>query len=140
VAVANQGSQTQTRHGGGADWAGQGGLERIAAGRAAEDGARVAEEAIALLDAPECPTGTGPGAAPEPDGLQIHESIGHPLELDRILGDERNYAGTSFVTPEMFGSYRYGSALLNVTFDPTVPGELASYAPTTRAPRPSGPT
>jgi predicted Zn-dependent protease len=60
--------------------------------------------------------------------LQIHESIGHPLELDRILGDERNYAGTSFVRPEMFGTYRYGSELLNVTFDPTVPGELASFA------------
>ncbi len=58
--------------------------------------------------------------------LQIHESIGHPLELDRILGDERNYAGTSFVTPDMFGRYRYGSDLLNVTFDPTVPGELVS--------------
>jgi hypothetical protein len=52
--------------------------------------------------------------------LQIHESIGHPLELDRILGDERNYAGTSFVTPDMFGTYQYGSELLNVTFDPTV--------------------
>ena len=51
--------------------------------------------------------------------LQIHESIGHPLELDRILGDERNFAGTSFVTLDMFGSYRYGSELLNVTFDPT---------------------
>ena len=51
--------------------------------------------------------------------LQIHESIGHPLELDRILGDERNFAGTSFVTPDMFGTYRYGSDLLNVTFDPT---------------------
>jgi predicted Zn-dependent protease len=60
--------------------------------------------------------------------LQIHESIGHPLELDRILGDERNYAGTSFVTPDMFGSYRYGSALLNVSFDPTRAGEIASYA------------
>jgi predicted Zn-dependent protease len=60
--------------------------------------------------------------------LQIHESIGHPLELDRILGDERNFAGTSFVTPDMFGSYRYGSDLLNVTFDPTRPEELASYA------------
>jgi predicted Zn-dependent protease len=59
--------------------------------------------------------------------LQIHESIGHPLELDRILGDERNFAGTSFVTPEMFGRYRYGSELLDVTFDPTVQGELASY-------------
>jgi predicted Zn-dependent protease len=60
--------------------------------------------------------------------LQIHESIGHPLELDRILGDERNYAGLSFVTPDMFGTYRYGSSLLNVTFDPTLPGEVASYA------------
>ena len=60
--------------------------------------------------------------------LQIHESIGHPLELDRILGDERNYAGTSFVTLDMFGSYRYGSELLNVTFDPTRAEEFASYA------------
>jgi predicted Zn-dependent protease len=60
--------------------------------------------------------------------LQIHESIGHPLELDRILGDERNYAGTSFVTPSMFGAYAYGSPLLNVTFDPTIEGEASSYA------------
>ena len=59
--------------------------------------------------------------------LQIHESIGHPLELDRILGDERNFAGTSFVTPDMFGTYRYGSELLNITFDPTRDEELASY-------------
>jgi predicted Zn-dependent protease len=58
--------------------------------------------------------------------LQIHESIGHPLELDRILGDERNYAGTSFVNPGMFGRYPYGSELLNVTFDPTVPMELVT--------------
>ncbi len=65
--------------------------------------------------------------APDQMILQIHESIGHPLELDRILGDERNYAGTSFVTPDMFGTYQYGSELLNVTFDPTVPGQLASY-------------
>ena len=59
--------------------------------------------------------------------LQIHESIGHPLELDRILGDERNYAGTSFVTLDMFGSYRYGSDLLNVVWDPTRTEQLASY-------------
>ncbi|MCL4747878.1 MAG: TldD/PmbA family protein, partial [Burkholderiaceae bacterium] len=57
----------------------------------------------------------------------IHESIGHPLELDRILGDERNFAGASFVRPGMFGHYRYGSELLDVSFDPAVPGELASY-------------
>jgi predicted Zn-dependent protease len=48
--------------------------------------------------------------------------------LDRLLGDERNYAGTSFVTMDMFGQYRYGSPLLNVTFDPTRPDQLASYA------------
>jgi len=59
--------------------------------------------------------------------LQIHESIGHPLELDRILGDERNFAGTSFVTPDMIGGYRYGSELLNVTYDPTHPEEFASF-------------
>jgi predicted Zn-dependent protease len=66
--------------------------------------------------------------APDQMVLQIHESIGHPLELDRILGDERNFAGTSFVTPDMFGTYRYGSEHLNITFDPTRPEELASYA------------
>ena len=66
--------------------------------------------------------------APDQMILQIHESIGHPLELDRILGDERNYAGTSFVTPDMFGSASSTAlTLLNVTFDPTVDGQLASY-------------
>jgi predicted Zn-dependent protease len=92
-------------------------------------GARIADEALQLLSAPNCPGGTTDVLLmPDQVILQIHESIGHPLELDRILGDERNFAGTSFVTPEMFGSYRYGSELLNVTFDPTVPEELASYA------------
>lgn len=126
-AVANAGSQTQRRQGGGADWAQQGGLERLAAVRLREDAPRVAEEAIALLEAPECPEDTRDLILlPSQMVLQIHESIGHPLELDRILGDERNYAGTSFVTPGMFGRYRYGSELLDVTFDPTVPGELVS--------------
>jgi predicted Zn-dependent protease len=59
--------------------------------------------------------------------LQIHESIGHPLELDRILGDERNYAGWSFIKPQDFGHLQYGSSLLNVTFDPSVSGEMATY-------------
>src|SRR5689334_3523959 len=60
--------------------------------------------------------------------LQIHESIGHPLELDRILGDERNFAGTSFVTLDMFGSYRWGSELLNVSHAPDVHAQFASFA------------
>jgi predicted Zn-dependent protease len=89
---------------------------------------RIAEEVLELLAAPNCPTDVMDLLlAPDQMILQIHESIGHPLELDRILGDERNYAGTSFVTPDMFGTFRYGSELLNVTFDPTVPGQLASY-------------
>ena len=92
-------------------------------------GRRVAEEALELLAAPNCPSGTMDLLLmPDQMTLQIHESIGHPLELDRILGDERNFAGTSFVTLDMLGSYRYGSALLNVTFDPTRREELASYA------------
>src|SRR5213079_2610654 len=60
--------------------------------------------------------------------LQIHESIGHPLELDRILGDERNFAGTSFVTLDMFGSYQYGSELLNVTYDPSRAVQCATFS------------
>jgi predicted Zn-dependent protease len=99
----------------------------------------IGEEAIALTHAEECPTGEYDLILmPDQLYLQIHESIGHPLELDRILGDERNYAGWSFVKPEDFGRLQYGSKLLNITFDPTVPGEMASYkfddtgAPATR--------
>jgi len=129
AAVANRGTQTQMRSGGGWGTARQGGLEQLADFDFPAGARRVAEEAIALVEAPECPeTRADLLLLPSQMMLQIHESIGHPLELDRILGDERNYAGTSFVTPDMFGSYRYGSRLLNVTFDPRLPGELASYA------------
>ncbi|MDR3606397.1 MAG: TldD/PmbA family protein [Oligoflexia bacterium] len=90
---------------------------------------RVAEQAIELAHSEECPTLTG-SLILKPDQmmLQIHESIGHPLELDRILGDERNYAGWSFVKPSDFGTLQYGSKLMNVTFDPTLSNEFASYA------------
>ena len=128
AAVANKGAQTQSRTGGGWGSARQGGLEQLAAFDFPDSARQVAEEAIALVDAPECPGTTADVLLmPSQMMLQIHESIGHPLELDRILGDERNYAGTSFVTPEMFGSYRYGSALLNVSYDPTRAEEFASY-------------
>jgi predicted Zn-dependent protease len=104
----------------------QGGLETLGDYLASPE--RLVEEVLQLLAAPECPSGTMDLVlASDQMMLQIHESVGHPLELDRILGDERNYAGTSFVTPDMFGSFRYGSDLLNITFDPTVDGELASY-------------
>lgn len=88
----------------------------------------LAEQALQLLAAPNCPEQRCDVLLmPDQMMLQIHESIGHPLELDRILGDERNYAGRSFVTPELFGTYQYGSPLLNVTFDPSDPREFASY-------------
>jgi len=89
----------------------------------------VGEQAVELLSAAECPTETTALVlAPDQMLLQIHESIGHPLEIDRILGDERNYAGGSFVKLKDFGEMQYGSFLMNVTFDPTTSGEFASYA------------
>ncbi|VAW65383.1 TldD family protein, Beta/Gamma-proteobacterial subgroup [hydrothermal vent metagenome] len=127
--VANKGTQTQYRSGGGLQSARQGGLEQLPLLGFPQSAPQLAEEACALLSAPECPQGTMDIVlAPSQMILQIHESIGHPLELDRILGDERNYAGTSFVTEDMFGNYRYGSDILNVTFDPNHTEQLASYA------------
>jgi predicted Zn-dependent protease len=107
----------------------QGGLDVLERARFASDGPRVAREAIELAAARTCPSGTMPVLLmPDQMMLQIHESIGHPLELDRILGDERNFAGTSFVTLDLFGHYRWGSDLLNVSYDPTRPEQLASFA------------
>jgi predicted Zn-dependent protease len=130
-ATAADGAVSQTRTLGGqySAFCQQGGFEVIRASGLPGGGARIADELLQLLAAPECPSGTRDLLlAPDQMMLQIHESIGHPLELDRILGDERNFAGGSFVTLDMFGTYRYGSPLLDVSFDPDVPGELAGYA------------
>ena len=128
-ATANEGAETQTRTAGGRGICRQGGVEVLDHIGFRDLPALIAEEALQLIAAPNCPSKTMDVVlAPDQMILQIHESIGHPLELDRILGDERNYAGTSFVTLDMFGSYQYGSELLNVTFDPSLPEEFASYA------------
>ena len=130
-ATADDGQRSQTRSLAGQynGFCQQGGFEVIERSGMIGGGARIAEEALQLLAAPNCPTGRmSLLLMPDQMMLQIHESIGHPLELDRILGDERNFAGTSFVTPEMFGSYRYGSELLDVSFDPGVDAELAGYS------------
>jgi predicted Zn-dependent protease len=129
--VAHADGLTQTRSWGGRynGFCQQGGMEVIERSGFIGCGRVTAEEALQLLAAPNCPAGRFDVLLmPDQMMLQIHESIGHPLELDRILGDERNYAGTSFVTLDMFGAYQYGSKLLNVTYDPTRSEEFASFA------------
>ena len=131
VVVASADGDTQMRTAAGQynGFCQQGGLEVLERSGFAADGPRVAREALELVRAPNCPAGEMDVLLmPDQMMLQIHESIGHPLELDRILGDERNYAGTSFVTLDMFGSYRYGSELLNVTFDPEIDEQFATFA------------
>jgi predicted Zn-dependent protease len=88
----------------------------------------ICKEAVELLSADECPNESMDLVLHSDQMLlQIHESIGHALEVDRILGDERNYAGWSFVNLEDFGKLKYGSDIMNITFDPTIQNEFASY-------------
>jgi len=87
----------------------------------------VREEAIALLTAPTLPPGVRDIII---DGsqmaLQIHESVGHATELDRVLGMEANYAGMSFATTEKLNNFQYGSPFVNLVCDSTIPGGLAT--------------
>jgi TldD protein len=89
---------------------------------------RVAEEASALLTAKPCPPGVTTVIL---DGsqvaLQIHESCGHAIELDRVLGTEAAFAGTSFLTTDKLGRFRYGSDAVNLTADATIPGGLGTF-------------
>jgi TldD protein len=90
--------------------------------------ARVAEEAQALLTAPACPAGeTDLILGSEQMALQIHESVGHAVELDRILGWEAAFAGTSWLDLARLGSLRFGSDLMTITADATLPGALGSF-------------
>jgi TldD protein len=94
----------------------------------ANNAGRVAEEAAALLTAKPCPPGVTTVIL---DGsqvaLQIHESCGHAIELDRVLGTEAAFAGTSFLTTEKLGNFRYGSDAVNLTADATIPGGLGTF-------------
>jgi predicted Zn-dependent protease len=126
--TAHDGRDSQTRSLGRDNFGQQGGAEIITSCGLIGAAAQVADQALQLILAPNTPSGTRDLLLmPDQMVLQIHESIGHPLELDRILGDERNYAGTSFVKVSDFGTLQYGSPLLNVTFDPDIPEQLASY-------------
>ncbi|MFK2914799.1 TldD/PmbA family protein [Pseudomonas sp. 3HC3] len=127
--TASDGQDSQSRSLGRDNFGQQGGFEIIERCGLVGAASRVADEALQLLLAPNTPSGPRDLLLmPDQMMLQIHESIGHPLEMDRILGDERNYAGTSFVKASDFGHLQYGSSLLNVTFDPTIGEELASYS------------
>lgn len=82
---------------------------------------QIAEEAVALHRAEQCPAGERDVVLGSSQmGLQIHESIGHPIELDRVLGDEANFAGMSFLTLEKLNHLKYGSPIVNVVADATV--------------------
>jgi TldD protein len=106
----------------------QAGYEHLGALGLAEAGPRVADEAVALLTAPACEPGrTTIVIDGQQLALQVHESVGHAVELDRVLGTEASYAGTSFVRVEDVGRLRYGSELMNVTADATAAGGLGSF-------------
>jgi TldD protein len=86
--------------------------------RLVENAPRIAEEAVALHAAEQCPEGEFDLILDSSQlGLQIHESIGHPIELDRVLGSEANYAGMSFLTLDQLNHLRYGSEIVNVVCD-----------------------
>jgi TldD protein len=129
-AIAVDGDELQVRsypsaHGGDV---GLGGWERVLALDLAGNAPRVREEVLELLSAPACPTGRRTLVlSSEQLALQVHESIGHALELDRILLGEASYAGTSWVSPTDLGALRYGSEHLTVIADATLPGALGSF-------------
>ena len=89
---------------------------------------QIKEQGIQLLYAPLCPEGIMDVIIDTDQmALQIHESIGHALELDRVLGYEASYAGTSFATLDKLNSFKYGSEILNVYQDATYPGGLGTF-------------
>jgi len=88
-----------------------------------------AEEAVALLSAPQCPSGLATVVL-DPSQLynQVHESCGHPTELDRVFGTEASYAGTSFLTTDKLAEgFRYGSDLVTIVADATAPGGMGTF-------------
>lgn len=129
-AIAIKGNDIQERsfpnsHGGDIATAG---YEFIQEMRLRDHAARIAEEAAQLLSAKECPSGEFTVVL---DGsqlaLQVHESCGHPVEFDRVLGTEASYAGTSFLTVDKLNNFQYGSAIVNINADATIPRALGTF-------------
>ena len=104
-----------------------GGWEIVDAAKLLEGAPRIAEEAVALLTAPQCPSGTFDvilGGSQM--SLQIHESCGHPAELDRVMGWEANFSGTSFLELDQVGRLKYGSDAVTIVVDNTLPYGMAT--------------
>ena len=105
------------------------GYEFILDQKLPENAARIGEEAVALLSADQCPSYDATTVILDSSqvALQVHESCGHPIELDRVLGSEAAFAGTSFLTPDKLGNFRYGSEFVNITADATIPYGLGTF-------------
>ncbi|HEY8679310.1 MAG TPA: TldD/PmbA family protein [Candidatus Dormibacteraeota bacterium] len=107
---------------------GAGGYEYIEAMHLDRHGEQIGEEAVALLRAPQCPSGVKTLILDASQtALQIHESCGHPTELDRVFGMEAAYAGTSFMTPDKLHHLRYGSGAVTITADALTPTGLGTF-------------
>ena len=105
-----------------------GGFEAVRALELAGNAQETAELAVALLDAPQCPSGEMDLILDSTQvALQIHESCGHPTELDRVFGTEASFAGTSFLTTDKLDSLRYGSEQVSIDADATAPGGLGTF-------------
>jgi len=105
------------------------GYEFIQGLRLAERAEPLADEAVQLLTAPQCPSGRFTIILdPSQLYLQVHESCGHPTELDRVFGTEASYAGTSFLTTDKLEQgFRYGSDLIDIVADATAPGGMGTF-------------
>ena len=112
----------------GGGW-GAGGYEIVRGQGLLERAGPLAEEAVELLTAPQCPSGRFTIVLdPSQLYLQVHESCGHPSELDRVFGTEASYAGTSFLTTDKLDEgFRYGSDLVDIVADATAPGGMGTF-------------
>jgi TldD protein len=104
-----------------------GGWEIVEEAQLEQNAQRIGEEAESLLTAEQCPSGTRDiilGGSQV--SLQIHESCGHPAELDRVMGWEANFSGVSFLEIAQLGNLRYGSDLVTIVIDNTLPQGMAT--------------
>ncbi len=105
-----------------------GGFEHVRSLDLVGNAERIAHEAVELLHAPVAPSGTFDVIIDSTQlALQVHESCGHPIELDRVFGTEAAFAGTSFLTPDKLYTLRYGSEVVNIVADATAPLGLGTF-------------